>query len=79
MFLIHEHSLTYTVDVTFDEEENYSIVEAGGHTHGTKFLRAPEAQILKVFPNGQVEVLEDKVATMTEIKESASSVELSLY
>ncbi len=68
--------LTYPVDVTFDEEENYYIAEAGGHTYGTNPPRAPKARILKVFPNGQVEVLYDKVVPMAEIKESASSEDM---
>jgi glucose/arabinose dehydrogenase len=68
--------LSYPVDVTFDEEGNYYIAEAGGHTYGTKPPRAPEARILKVFPNGQVEVLYDKVVPMTEIMESASSEDM---
>ena len=66
--------LTYPVDVTFDEEENYYIAEAGRHTYGPKPPRAPKTRILKVFPNRQVEVICDKVVPMTEIKESASNI-----
>lgn len=40
--------LTYPVDITFDEEGNYYLAEAGGHTYGTKPPKAPEARILKV-------------------------------
>lgn len=66
--------LSYPVDVTFDEEENYYIAEAGRHTYGPKPPRAPKTRILKVFPNRQVEVICDKVVPMTEIKESASNI-----
>ncbi|MDX5422228.1 MAG: hypothetical protein LPK14_08240, partial [Hymenobacteraceae bacterium] len=44
--------LTYPVDVTFDEQGNTYIAEAGGHTYGTKPARAPEARILQLLPDG---------------------------
>lgn len=68
--------LTYPVDVTFDEEENYYGAEAGGHIYGTKPPRAPEARILRVSRDGHVEVLYNRMVPMTETKEAESSEDM---
>lgn len=68
--------LTYPVDITLDEEGNYYIAEAGGHTYGTKPPRAPEARILKGSPGKKLQVFFDQVVPMTEIKEEASSEDM---
>ncbi len=71
-----EKGLTYPVDITFDEDGNYYIAEAGGHTYGTKPARAPEARILMGGPNKKLQVFFDQVVPMTEIKEEASSEDM---
>jgi hypothetical protein len=53
--------ISYPVDVTFDDQGNTYIVEADGHTYGTKPPKAPEARILKILPDGSIQVLYDKV------------------
>lgn len=68
--------LTYPVDVTFDEEGNAYIAEAGGHTYGTKPPRAPEARILQLLPDGTTRVLYDRVVPMDEIKQAESSSDM---
>ena len=68
--------LSYPVDITFDDEGNAYIAEAGGHTYGTKPPRAPEARILKRSPDGTVTIVYDKVVPMTEIKEAESSSDM---
>lgn len=68
--------LSYPVDITFDEQGNAYIAEAGGHTYGTKPGRAPEARILQ-YSGDTLTILYDKVVPMTEIKEEASSEGMS--
>ena len=68
--------LTYPVDITFDDQGNTYIAEAGGHTYGTKPAQAPSARILRVTPDGTTEVLYDQVVPMKEIKENASSADM---
>lgn len=70
-----ETGLTYPVDITFDDEGNYYIAEAGGHTYGTKPPRAPEARILKSGAD-KLQVFFDQVVPMTEIKEEDSSEDM---
>lgn len=43
--------LSYPVDVTFDDEGNTYVAEAGGHTYGTMPEQAPEARILQLLPD----------------------------
>lgn len=66
-------SLTYPVDVTFDEEGNIYVAEAGGHTYGTMPPSALKARILKISPDSTVTVLYDNVVPMEDIKKNASS------
>ncbi len=68
--------LSYPVDVSFDEQGNTYIAEAGGHTYGTKPGRAPEARILQLLPDGTLKVLYDKVVPMPEIKQAESSADM---
>ncbi|MDX5438437.1 MAG: hypothetical protein LPK03_14630, partial [Pontibacter sp.] len=65
--------LSYPVDVTFDDQGNTYIAEAGGHTYGTKPDRAPEARILQLLPDGTTKVLYDKVVPMNLIRNKESS------
>lgn len=65
--------LTYPVDVAFDSEGTAYIAEAGGHTYGTSSGRAPKARILRRQTDGTLQVLYDKVVSMTNIKANASS------
>jgi glucose/arabinose dehydrogenase len=65
--------LSYPVDVTFDEQGNTYVAEAGGHTYGTMPERAPQARILQLMPDGTTKVLYDKVVPMNIIKGKASS------
>ncbi len=68
--------LSYPVDITFDDQGNKYIAEAGGHTYGTKPAQAPPARILRLKPDGTTEVLYDKVVAMKDIKKSASSADM---
>lgn len=65
--------LSYPVDVTFDENGNTYIAEAGGHTYGTKPGRAPDERILQVMSDGTIKILYDKTVPMTNIKKKAGS------
>ncbi|MEX2336803.1 MAG: hypothetical protein WD555_05995 [Fulvivirga sp.] len=68
--------LSYPVDVTFDDQGNTYIAEAGGHTYGTKPPRAPKARILQLLPDGTTSVLYDRVVPMEEIKQAESSSDM---
>ena len=72
-----ESGFTYPVDVTFDENGNAYVAEAGGHTYGTKPPEAPDARIIKILANGTMEILYDKVVPMQEIQAEASSNDMS--
>ncbi|NNE77081.1 MAG: hypothetical protein HKN31_08415, partial [Pricia sp.] len=68
-----QSGLSYPVDVTFDEDGNTYVAEAGGHTYGTMPPSAPNARVLKISSNGKATVLYDKVVPMEEIHKSDSS------
>lgn len=68
--------LSYPVDVTFDEEGNTYIAEAGGHTYGTKPGRAPRERIIQLMSDGTMKVLYDKVVKLTNIKKHDSSEQM---
>lgn len=71
-----EKGFPYPVDMTFDQKGNYYIAEAGDHTYGTKPQSAPEAQILMVGPNKQLEIFPDQVVPITEVRVKISSESL---
>lgn len=68
--------LSFPVDITFDEQGTAYIAEAGGHTYGTKPARAPEPRILQ-YRGDSLTILFDKAVPMSEIKEEASSEDMS--
>ncbi len=68
--------LSYPVDVTFDEQGNTYLAEAGGHTYGTMPGRAPEARILQLEPDGTTRILYDKVLPLNIIKAKDSSSDM---
>lgn len=68
--------LSYPVDVTFDDNGNTYLAEAGGHTYGTKPANAPEARILQLMPDGSQKVLYDKVVPIDNIRSHASSADM---
>ena len=68
--------LSYPVDVTFDEQGNTYIAEAGGHTYGTMPDSAPGARILQLLSDGTTKVLYDKVLALDVIKGKASSADM---
>nr|WKN38588.1 hypothetical protein K4G66_07720 [Tunicatimonas sp. TK19036] len=68
--------LTYPVDITFDDQGNTYIAEAGGHTYGTKPAQAPSARILRIGPDGTTAVIYDKVVPMKDIKGNSSSKDM---
>ena len=71
-----QSGLSYPVDVTFDDEGNTYVAEAGGHTYGTMPPEAPNARILKISADNTVTVLYDKVVPMDEIRDNDSSTEM---
>ena len=71
--------LSYPVDITFDDQGNAYVAEAGGHTYGTKPEKAPPAQIIKFSPEGtkrQVIVGKDSVLPLAVIKKHETSAEM---
>ena len=68
-----QSGLSYPVDVTFDEQGNTYLAEAGGHTYGTMPPSAPKARIIKISPDSIVSVIYDKVVPMEIIKQNDSS------
>lgn len=65
--------LSFPVDVTFDEQGNMYVAEAGGHTYGTMPNSAPEARIIKIATDGTATVLYNNVVPMEDIKKNESS------
>lgn len=56
--------LSYPVDITFEDNGNAFIAEAGGHTYGTKPESAPDARILQLMSDGSYKVVYDKTKTV---------------
>lgn len=68
--------LTYPVGVTFDDEGNTYIAEAGGHTYGTKPKKAPNARVMKLNEKGTWEVVYDQVVPLEAIRDANTSTNM---
>jgi glucose/arabinose dehydrogenase len=62
--------LSYATDVTFDDEGNVYLSEAGGHTYGTVPDKAPPPRILRLTEDGGTEVVYDNGPTLEEIRQA---------
>lgn len=63
-------NLSYPVDITFSDDGKVYVVEAGGHTYGTKPQAAPPARILQLLPSGDRKVIYDKVLPLDVIRKA---------
>jgi hypothetical protein len=68
--------LSYATDVTFGDQGEMYVSEAGGHTYGTEPEKAPPPRILQVMPDGTTKVVFDQLADIDAIRNAKNAEEI---
>ena len=65
--------LDFPVDITFGDDDEVFVAEAGGHSYGITPEKTPGPQIVQLLPSGNKKVVYDHAVPMEEIKKHHSS------
>ena len=73
---VFARGLNFPTDITFTENGEAYVSEAGGHFYGTDPSKAPPSRILKVMPDGSTQVVLDNTVPYTAIQQAKTYEEI---